>query len=166
VVVGTIDFFLLGPLEARQRERPLRLGSIKHRMLLAKLLLHPNQVVSTEELIEAVWGEEPPPTVKQSLQNHVAALRKAIETGNGAGPPRTLVTRDPGYLLRVDPERLDLHRFQRLDREGRQALAAGNPARAADLRRARLAETASPLPVSLNLPVSAVLGGVSFELVR
>ena len=79
MVVGAIDFFLLGPLEARQRERPLRLGSIKHRMLLAKLLLHPNQVVSTEELIEAVWGEEPPPTVKQSLQNHVAALRKAID---------------------------------------------------------------------------------------
>jgi DNA-binding SARP family transcriptional activator len=107
-------------------------------MLLAKLLLHPNQVVSTEELIEAVWGEEPPPTVKQSLQNHVAALRKAIEAGNGAGPPRTLVTRDPGYLLRVDPERLDLHRFQRLDREGRQALAAGDPARAADLLRQAL----------------------------
>jgi DNA-binding SARP family transcriptional activator len=139
VVVGTIDFFLLGPLEARQRERPLRLGSIKHRMLLAKLLLHPNQVVSTEELIEAVWGEEPPPTVKQSLQNHVAALRKAIEAGSGAGPPRTLVTRDPGYLLRVDPERLDLHRFQRLDREGRQALEAGDPALAADLLRQALA---------------------------
>ena len=139
MVVGTIDFFLLGPLEARQRERPLRLGSIKHRMLLAKLLLHPNQVVSTEELIVAVWGEEPPPTVKQSLQNHVAALRKAIEAGNGAGPPRTLVTRDPGYLLRVDPERLDLHRFQRLDREGRQALSEGDPARAADLLRQALA---------------------------
>jgi DNA-binding SARP family transcriptional activator/class 3 adenylate cyclase len=139
VVVGTIDFFLLGPLEARQRERPLRLGSIKHRMLLAKLLLHPNQVVSTEELIVAVWGEEPPPTVKQSLQNHVAALRKAIEVGNGAGPPRTLITRDPGYLLQVDPERLDLHRFQRLDREGRQALSEGDPARAADLLREALA---------------------------
>ena len=138
MVVGTIDFFLLGPLEARQRERPLRLGSIKHRMLLAKLLLHPNQVVSTEELIVAVWGEEPPPTVKQSLQNHVAALRKAIEDGNGAGP-RTLVTRDPGYLLQIDPERLDLHRFQRLDHEGRQALAAGDPARAADLLRQALA---------------------------
>jgi DNA-binding SARP family transcriptional activator len=139
VVVGTIDFFLLGPLEARQHERPLRLGSIKHRMLLAKLLLHPNQVVSTEELIVAVWGEEPPPTVKQSLQNHVAALRKAIEAGNGAGPPRTLVTRDPGYVLQIDPERLDLHRFQRLDHEGRQALAAGDPARAADLLRRALA---------------------------
>jgi DNA-binding SARP family transcriptional activator len=139
VVVGTIDFFLLGPLEARQHQRPLRLGSIKHRMLLAKLLLHPNQVVSTEELIVAVWGEEPPPTVKQSLQNHVAALRKAIEGGGGAGPPRTLLTRDPGYLLQVDPERLDLHRFQRLDHQGRQALAAGDPARAADPLRQALA---------------------------
>jgi DNA-binding SARP family transcriptional activator len=139
VVVGTIDFFLLGPLEARQREQALRLGSIKHRMLLAKLLLHPNQVVSTDELIDAVWGEEPPPTVKQSLQNHVAALRKAIEASGGAGPPRTLITRDPGYLLQVDPERLDLHRFQRLDREGRRALAEGDPAKAADLLRQALA---------------------------
>jgi DNA-binding SARP family transcriptional activator len=145
VVVGTIDFFLLGPLEARQRERPLRLGSIKHRMLLAKLLLHPNQVVSTEELIVAVWGEEPPPTVKQSLQNHVAALRKSLEGGNGSGPPRTLLTKDPGYLVRVDPERLDLHRFQRLDREGRAALAEGDPARAADLLRQALALWRGPV---------------------
>jgi len=139
VVVGTIDFLLLGPLEARQRDRLLRLGSIKHRMLLAKLLLHANQVVSTDELIEAVWGEEPPPTVRQSLQNHVAALRKAIETSNGGAPPRMLLTRDPGYLLNVDPEQLDLHRFQRLDRSGREALSAGDPATAADLLRQALA---------------------------
>src|SRR5215204_2141226 len=105
-------------------------------MLLAKLLLHPNQVVSTEELIVAVWGEEPPPTVKQSLQNHVAALRKEIEAGNGAGPPRTLVTRDPGYLLQVDPERLDLHRFQRLDRAGRGRGAPGRLHRGPDRGRA------------------------------
>src|ERR687892_146320 len=90
-----VEFLLLGPLEARYRQRPLRLGSIKHRMILAKLLLHANQVVSTDELIEAVWGEEPPPTVRQSLQNHVAALRKTIEAGNGSAAPRTLLTRDP-----------------------------------------------------------------------
>jgi DNA-binding SARP family transcriptional activator len=139
VVIGTIDFLLLGPLEARQHDRLLRLGSIKHRMLLAKLLLHANQVVSTDELIEAVWGEEPPPTVRQSLQNHVAALRKAIEAGNGSAAPRTLLTRDPGYLLRIDLEQLDLHRFQRLDRSGRQALSEGDPATAADLLRQALA---------------------------
>jgi DNA-binding SARP family transcriptional activator len=144
-VVGTIEFLLLGPLEARQRDRLLRLGSIKHRMLLAKLLLHANQVVSTDELIEAVWGEEPPPTVRQSLQNHVAALRKAIEAGNGSAPPRMLLTRDPGYLLKVDLEQLDLHRFQRLDRAGREALTAGDPATAADLLRQALALWRGPV---------------------
>jgi DNA-binding SARP family transcriptional activator len=132
-VTAPLEFLLLGPLEARRRDRPVRLGSIKHRMLLAKLLLHPNQVVSTDELIDAVWGEEPPPTVKQSLQNHVAALRKAIEHGGGPSGPRTLVTRDPGYLVRVDPDQLDLDRFQRLAHDGRAALAAGDPGRAAEL---------------------------------
>jgi len=131
-----IDFLLLGPLEARHRYRrhTLRLGSIKHRMLLAKLLLHPNQVVSTDELIDSVWGEEPPATVRQSLQNHVASLRKTIESGGArATPPRTLLTREPGYLLRIDPDQLDLHRFQRLTEEGRRALGDGDHGGAATL---------------------------------
>ncbi|HEY2957217.1 MAG TPA: BTAD domain-containing putative transcriptional regulator [Actinomycetota bacterium] len=141
-MTAPIDFLLLGPLEARHRYRrqTLRLGSIKHRMLLAKLLLHPNQVVSTDELIDSVWGEEPPATVRQSLQNHVAALRKAIESGGArAAPPRVLLTREPGYLLRVEADQLDLHRFQRLSEEGRRAFAAGDRAGAA----ARLREALS-----------------------
>ena len=126
-MTAPVDFLLLGPLEARQAGRPLRLGSIKHRMLLSKLLLHANQVVSTDELIDTVWGEQPPPTVRQSLQNHVASLRRAIEPGGEpANPPRTLCTRDPGYLLQVDPDQLDLHRFRRLVDEGRGALAGGD----------------------------------------
>jgi DNA-binding SARP family transcriptional activator/tetratricopeptide (TPR) repeat protein len=135
-VTAPIDFLLLGPLEARHRDRrgALKLGSIKHRMLLAKLLLHPNQVVSTDELIDSVWGEEPPPTVRQSLQNHVAALRKAIESGGArATPPRVLLTREPGYLLRVDLDQLDLHRFQHGTEQGRRALAEGDAATASSL---------------------------------
>ncbi len=135
-MTAPIEFLLLGPLEARHRYRrhTLRLGSIKHRMLLAKLLLHPNQVVSTDELIDSVWGEEPPPTVRQSLQNHVASLRKTIESGGArATPPRTLLTREPGYLLRIDPEQLDMHRFQRLAEQGRHALAEGDHATASKL---------------------------------
>src|SRR6266545_249812 len=117
---------MLGPLEARRAGRPLRLGSIKHRMLLAKLLLHANQVISTDELIDTVWGEQPPPTVRQSLQNHVAALRRVIEqAGTPAGQPRTLLTRDPGYLLQVDPDQIDLHRFRRMVDQGRAALEGG-----------------------------------------
>jgi DNA-binding SARP family transcriptional activator len=125
-MTAPVDFLLLGPLEARQAGRPLRLGSIKHRVLLAKLLLHANQVVSTDELIDTVWGEQPPPTVRQSLQNHVASLRRAIEgAGAPANPPRTLRTRDPGYLLEIDTDQLDLQRFRRLVDEGRGALAGG-----------------------------------------
>jgi DNA-binding SARP family transcriptional activator len=132
-MTSPVDFLLLGPLEARQAGRPLRLGSIKHRMLLAKLLVHANQVVSTDELIDTVWGDQPPPTVRQSLQNHVASLRRAIEPGSVANPPRTLRTRDPGYLLQVDPDQLDLHRFRRLLDEGRGALDSGEPATAVRL---------------------------------
>src|SRR6266508_401523 len=99
-----IEFLMLGPLEARRAGRPLRLGSIKHRMLLAKLLLHANQVISTDELIDTVWGEQPPPTVRQSLQNHVAALRRVIEQ---AGTPA------------------GLHRFRRMVDQGRAALEGG-----------------------------------------
>jgi DNA-binding SARP family transcriptional activator/class 3 adenylate cyclase len=133
-MTAPVDFLILGPLGARQAGRPLRLGSIKHRMLLAKLLLHANQVVSTDELIDTVWGEQPPPTVRQSLQNHVASLRRAIEPGGEpAGPPRTLRTRDPGYLLEIDPDQLDLYRFRRLLDEGRGALAGGDPGTAARL---------------------------------
>ena len=129
-----IDFLVLGPLEARRLGRALKLGSIKHRMLLAKLLLHANQVVSTDELIDTVWGEQPPPTVRQSLQNHVAALRRAVEQADApAGQPRTLLTRDPGYLVQVDPDQVDLHRFRRMVDEGRSALEASDPWAAARL---------------------------------
>jgi DNA-binding SARP family transcriptional activator/class 3 adenylate cyclase/tetratricopeptide (TPR) repeat protein len=129
-----IEFLVLGPLEARRGERQLKLGSIKHRMVLAKLLLHANQVISTDELIDTVWGERPPPTVRQSLQNHVAALRRVIEqAGTPVGQPRTLLTRDPGYLLQVDPDQVDLHRFRRLVDEGRAALEGGAPCKAGKL---------------------------------
>src|SRR6266700_4027347 len=123
-----IDFLILGPLEARRDGRPLRLGSIKHRMRLAKLLLHANQVISTDELIDTVWGERPPPTVRQSLQNHVAALRRVIEQADTpAGQPRALLTRDPGYLLQVGPDQIDLHRFRRMVDQGRAALEGSEP---------------------------------------
>ncbi len=126
-----VEFLLLGPLEARHPGKPLRLGSLKHRVLLAKLLLRPNQVVSTDELIDAVWGETPPATVRQSLQNHVAALRRVLGS-------EILVTRDPGYMIKVAPDQIDLDRFQRLTMEGRQALAEADPERAARLLREAL----------------------------
>jgi DNA-binding SARP family transcriptional activator/class 3 adenylate cyclase/tetratricopeptide (TPR) repeat protein len=141
-----IEFLVLGPLEARRDGTPLKLGSIKHRMLLAKLLLHANQVISTDELIDTVWGERPPATVRQSLQNHVAALRRVIEqAGTPPGQPRTLRTRDPGYMLQVDPDQIDLHRFRRIVNQGRTALEGNQPWTATKLLREAMALWRGPV---------------------
>src|SRR5213596_371542 len=104
------DFRILGPLEAAAGDRPLVLGGQKQRALLALLLLDAGRVVSTDRLVNALWGEDPPRTAATSLQNFVSQLRKLIGTD-------VLVTKPPGYILRIEPEQLDLGRFQRLVEE-------------------------------------------------
>ena len=107
-----MDFRLLGPLEVVERDRPLALGGAKQRALLAVLLLHANDVVSTERIVDLLWGESPPSTVAKSVQTYVSRLRKELGTGR-------LLTRTPGYVLRVDPSELDLARFERLVAQAR-----------------------------------------------
>ena len=102
-----MDFRLLGPLEVAAGKRPLALGGRKQRSLLAVLLLHANDVVSTERLIDELWGESPPRTVAKSIQVYVSRLRKQLGEGR-------LVTRTPGYVLHVEPSELDVARFERL----------------------------------------------------
>ena len=120
-------FRILGPLAAVDGAQQVRLGASKPRALLGALLLHANEVVSTARLVDELWGEQPPATADKLVQGYVHALRKQLD-------PDTLVTQAPGYLLRVDPEALDLLEFQRLTREARSAPAA----RAAELRRQAL----------------------------
>jgi DNA-binding SARP family transcriptional activator len=112
------DFLLLGPLEAVVEGASIRLPARKPRALLAVLLLSRNRVVSVGELIDDLWGEEPPDTATSALQVYVSQLRKAI------GADRVL-TKPPGYAVRVEESELDLDRFERLVREGRELLAAG-----------------------------------------
>ena len=108
-----IEFRVLGPLEAVSEDgQPLRLGGPRQKALLALLLLHPNEVVSTGRLVDELWGEHPPPTATTSLQNAVSALRKVLG-------PEVLVTRAPGYLLRVEPGQLDAEVFERRVGESR-----------------------------------------------
>ncbi|MGH3040356.1 MAG: AfsR/SARP family transcriptional regulator, partial [Gaiellaceae bacterium] len=123
-----MTFSLLGPLEARVDGEALPLGGARQRSLLALLLLHANETVSRERLIEGVWGAERPSTIGAALNVHLSKIRKLLAA---AGTDATLVTELHGYVLRVDPERLDLHRFERLVREGRQALVAGHAEEAA-----------------------------------
>lgn len=108
-----LEFGILGPLEAAVDGVRLPLGGQKQRALLAVLLLRANEVVSTDFLVDALWGEHPPRTATTSLQNSVSALRKLI----GAD---LLVTQPPGYRLAVDPESVDLVRFERLVASARQ----------------------------------------------
>jgi DNA-binding SARP family transcriptional activator len=110
-----VKYRILGPLEVAGVE-PGVLRRPKPRALLALLLLHPNEVMSTDRIVEALWGEEPPAKAVGSLQNFVSALRKALG-------PDVLVTHPPGYVLRVGPDELDLARFELLVKR-----AAGAPA--------------------------------------
>ncbi len=102
-----LEFRILGPLEVLDDGRPIALGGQKQRALLALLLLDAGRVVSIDRIVDALWGERPPKTAPTSLQNFVSHLRKAL----GAD---ILVTRPPGYLLRIAPEQLDLERFRML----------------------------------------------------
>ena len=121
-----MEFRLLGPLEALSDGRPLPIGGQKQRGVLALLLLHANEVVSTDRLIDEVWGARPPKSVDASLQNCISHLRDVV--GREA-----IETRPPGYRLNVDPERVDALRFERaLD----AARTLDPPERAAALREA------------------------------
>jgi DNA-binding SARP family transcriptional activator len=133
-----VEFRILGPLEVVELRRQLPLGGPKQRSLLALLLTHANEVVSSDRLIDLLWGEEPPGTAAKALQVHVSQLRKGLESANGDSE-RALKTRPPGYVLEIDPEQLDLHRFERLATEGRRALDAGDPEAAAEKLDAALA---------------------------
>ena len=129
-----MEFRILGPLEVRDGERPLRLAGAKQRALLALLLLHPNEVVSSDRLIDELWGEESPQRGPNALQARVSKLRKALVPVAG----EILLTRAPGYLLRVEAGALDAERFERLAADGRRALAQGDAASAAETLRAAL----------------------------
>jgi DNA-binding SARP family transcriptional activator len=117
-----LDFRILGPLEVHGPAGPLPLGGAKQRALLAALLLRANRVVSSDRLIEELWGDRPPATAAKALQVRISELRKLLEPERGRGEPnRLLLTRPPGYLLRVDTEHLDLARFERLRADAREA---------------------------------------------
>jgi DNA-binding SARP family transcriptional activator len=119
-----LEFRILGPLEVLSGEQVLALPRAKQRVLVLALLLQPNEAISTDRLIEALWGERPPATATTALQGHVSQLRKLF-------PPDTLRTRAPGYELRVEPGELDLDRFQSFRAQAQAALVAGEPEQAA-----------------------------------
>src|SRR4051794_2905777 len=122
-----IDFALLGPLAVHRDGQPVELAGVRQRALLAVLLLRARQVVGADRLLEEVWGEAQPTAGATALRVRISQLRRALG-GDGA----LIVTRAPGYLADVEGAQLDVHRFERLAREGDDALGRDDPARAAE----------------------------------
>ena len=119
-----MQFRLLGPMEVLDRGSVLALGGLKQRALLARLLVTPNRTVAVDRLVDDLWGDDVPGTAAKMVQIYISQLRKLLPDG-------LLVTRPPGYLVQVDPEAIDIGRFDELRRTGRAALEADDPATAA-----------------------------------
>ncbi|MGN6176150.1 MAG: BTAD domain-containing putative transcriptional regulator, partial [Streptosporangiaceae bacterium] len=153
---GSAEFGILGPLEVWRSGRAAPLGGPRQRAVLALLLLEANRVVSMDRLAEDVWDGRPPEGWVTTLQTYVFHLRRALEPDRSPGAAGdVLVTRDRGYLLRVDREQLDAALFQDGFAAGRAALEAG-----------RYAEAAQTLCQALDLwrgPVLADLADYTFS---
>src|ERR1700747_1217210 len=128
----SVQFRILGPIEALVEGRPAALGAPKQRALLALLLINRRRVVTAEQLIGGLWGEAPPASALQSLQVYVHGLRRAL------GAER-IETAGRGYRVVVGEDDLDLDRFERTLERGRAALEAGRADDAADDLREALA---------------------------
>ena len=123
---------MLGPLEVLEGNEPVGLGGARQRAVLAYLLINRGEAVSVDRIVDALWGESPPATATKTVQVYVSRLRKIL----GA---EALVTRGHGYALEAEPDSVDADRFERLAMEGRERLAAGDAAGAAELLQEALA---------------------------
>src|SRR5829696_1241455 len=143
---------MLGPLEVLDEGHRVALGGSKQRSLLALLLVHANETLGTDHLVDELWGERPPANAAKTVQMQISRLRKALagEPGDVAASP--LMTRERGYELRIDPDRLDSQRFELLVGQGRDELAGGNPE-----------GVVSTLERALSLWRGAALGELGYE---
>jgi DNA-binding SARP family transcriptional activator/tetratricopeptide (TPR) repeat protein len=129
------EFRVLGPLEVDAGGRVLEIGGPRLRVLLALLLARAGRVLSVPALVDGLWGRHAPPQAERTVRVYVSRLREALlPAAEGV-----IVTRAPGYLLRLDPDAIDAARFERLVLEGRQALEAERPAVASERLTAALA---------------------------
>jgi DNA-binding SARP family transcriptional activator len=112
---------LLGPVSAESADTDLSLGGLKQRAVFALLALNAGRVVSLDRLVDELWPEEPPSRATLGLQSYVSRLRWVLAAASDADPQvPALVTRPPGWVLDLNPERVDVTRFERLVARARQ----------------------------------------------
>src|SRR5262249_17250212 len=142
-----MEFRILGPLEVLDDGEPIAVGTRKERTVLAVLLLHANEFVSRERLIDELWGESPPPSARKAVNVYVSQLREALGR-NGLAP---IATADGGYRLEAGLEELDVEHLQRVLVAAREHAAAGELERSADRLREALALWRGPTLAGLPL---------------
>jgi SARP family transcriptional regulator, regulator of embCAB operon len=138
---GYLRFSVLGPVEAFRDGRRCTPSAAKPRALLALLLMHPNEPLSTERIVDELWGSAPPRSAIAALQMYVTSVRRAVLPVSQPDARRhpVLRTMPSGYLIRVQPHQLDLAEFRMLTRRGRTSLAVGHCAQAGHYFRQALA---------------------------
>jgi DNA-binding NarL/FixJ family response regulator/DNA-binding SARP family transcriptional activator len=142
-----VEYRILGPLEVVDEGEPVPLGRLKERLVLAILLLHANELVARERLIDELWGESPPPTARKAVNVYVSQLRKAL-TRNGRDP---IATANGGYRMGLDAGELDVAHLQQLLAAARERVSAGELEAAAELLREALALWRGPTLAGLLL---------------
>lgn len=122
-----MELRILGPTEVRHDGSAVTLRGAKPRQLLVLLAMRPNRPVPAEELIEELWDGEPPPSAATALRVHVGRLRQVLEPARNPSAPSGRLPAGPhGYLLRIEPDELDVQRFERLLVLAREADANGD----------------------------------------
>ena len=147
-----MELRVLGPLEAIDGTTPLALGGRKPRALLARLALDANRTVAVQRLVDDLWGDAVPESASKMVQIYVSQLRKVLPEG-------VLHTRPPGYLVELEPEaRRRSPASRSCAREGRAALAAGDPETAAARLREALALWRGPALAEFSEPFAGSRG--------
>jgi DNA-binding SARP family transcriptional activator len=142
-----VEFRILGPLEVVEDGDPVALGTLKERLVLGVLLLHANEFVSRDRLIDDLWGEAPPPTARKAVNVYVSKLRKALSR-DGDDP---IATASGGYRLRVESDAVDASRVQLLVASAREHVSRGELESAAERFQEALSLWRGPTLAGLQL---------------
>src|SRR6476469_8812777 len=142
-----MEYRILGPLEVAHEGEPVLLGRLKERTVLAVLLLHANEFVSRERLIDELWGTSPPPTARKAVNVYISKLRQTL-TRNGHDP---IATAEGGYRLVVSPDLLDAERLPNLIAQARGCIADSESDAASRLLQEALALWRGPTLAGIQL---------------
>jgi DNA-binding NarL/FixJ family response regulator/DNA-binding SARP family transcriptional activator len=142
-----VEYRILGPLEVVDGGEPVPLGRLKERLVLAVLLLHANEFVARERLIDELWGDSPPPTAKKAVNVYISQLRKSLIRGG----LDAITTADGGYRIALDGNDLDVARLRQLLADARERATSGELEASAALLREALALWRGPTLAGLLL---------------